>query len=33
MKAEDPGIEDMAATALGLFGIAAPAWMEGRSVL
>ena len=33
IQAQDPGIEDMAATALGLFGIATPAWMEGRSVL
>jgi predicted AlkP superfamily phosphohydrolase/phosphomutase len=33
IAAEDPGIEDMAATALGLFGVAAPAWMEGKSVL
>jgi len=30
--AEDPGIEDMAPTALELFGVAPPAWMEGRSV-
>jgi predicted AlkP superfamily phosphohydrolase/phosphomutase len=30
--AEDPGIEDMAPTALGLFGVAAPGWMEGKSV-
>jgi len=28
----DPGIEDTAHTALDLFGIAAPAYMEGRSV-
>ena len=33
IKAETPGIEDMAATALGLFGVAAPGWMEGRSVV
>jgi len=32
IDAEDPGIEDMAPTALSLFGIAAPAWMEGKSV-
>jgi predicted AlkP superfamily phosphohydrolase/phosphomutase len=32
VKAEDPGIEDMAPTALDLFGIARPAWMEGQSV-
>jgi hypothetical protein len=28
----DPGIEDMAPTALDLFGLSAPAWMDGRSV-
>lgn len=28
----DPGIEDMAATALWLFGIPRPAWMEGKPV-
>ena len=28
----DPGIEDMAPTALQMFGIAAPAWMEGRAL-
>ena len=33
MAAEDPGIEDMAPTALGLFGVPVPAWMEGKSVL
>ncbi len=33
LAAHDPGIEDMAATALGLFGVAVPAWMEGRSVV
>jgi predicted AlkP superfamily phosphohydrolase/phosphomutase len=27
---EDPGIEDMAPTALSLFGIEAPLWMEGK---
>ena len=32
VQAEDPGIEDMAATALDLFGIPSPAWMEGKSV-
>ena len=32
VQAEDPGIEDMAATALDLFGIQPPAWMEGKSV-
>lgn len=30
--AGDPGIEDMAATALDLFGVPRPAWMEGRSI-
>jgi predicted AlkP superfamily phosphohydrolase/phosphomutase len=29
----DPGIEDMAPTALSLFGVEAPAWMEGRSIV
>jgi len=33
MIAADPGIEDLAPTALSLFGIKPPAWMEGRSVL
>jgi predicted AlkP superfamily phosphohydrolase/phosphomutase len=32
VQAEDPGIEDMAPTALDLFGIQPPAWMEGKSV-
>ncbi|MCU1235945.1 MAG: type phosphodiesterase/nucleotide pyrophosphatase [Candidatus Solibacter sp.] len=31
--AEDPGIEDMAPTALKLFGIQPPPYMEGKSVL
>ena len=31
--AEDPGIEDMAPTALDLFGIQPPPYMEGKSVL
>jgi predicted AlkP superfamily phosphohydrolase/phosphomutase len=31
-QAGDPGIEDMAPTALQLFGIAAPSWMEGRAL-
>jgi predicted AlkP superfamily phosphohydrolase/phosphomutase len=30
MPAEDPGIEDLAPTALRLFGIEPPDWMEGR---
>ncbi|MEO8127786.1 MAG: alkaline phosphatase family protein, partial [Bryobacteraceae bacterium] len=33
IAAADPGIEDMAPTALDLFGIPAPAYMEGKSVL
>ncbi len=32
IEAKNPGIEDMAPTALELFGIARPAWMEGRPV-
>jgi predicted AlkP superfamily phosphohydrolase/phosphomutase len=32
LDADDPGIEDMAPTALWLFGIPPPAWMEGDSV-
>ena len=32
INATDPGIEDMAPTALDLFGIRAPAWMEGKTV-
>jgi predicted AlkP superfamily phosphohydrolase/phosphomutase len=33
IDAEDPGIEDMAPTALDLFGIAPPEYMEGKCVL
>lgn len=33
VDAEDPGIEDMAPTALSLFGIEPPGWMDGRSVI
>ena len=33
IAAADPGIEDMAPTALDLFGIPVPAYMEGKSVL
>jgi predicted AlkP superfamily phosphohydrolase/phosphomutase len=33
IDAEDPGIEDLAPTALGLFGIAAPPWMDGKTVI
>lgn len=29
----DPGIEDMAPTALSLFGVAPPPWMEGKPVI
>jgi predicted AlkP superfamily phosphohydrolase/phosphomutase len=32
IDAEDPGIEDLAPTALDLFGIATPEWMEGKPV-
>ena len=31
VQAADPGIEDLAPTALSLFGIEAPAWMEGKA--
>lgn len=33
VDAENPGIEDMAPTALGLFGIHPPGWMEGKPVI
>ena len=33
IRAEDPGLEDLAPTALGLFGLEPPAWMEGKSLL
>lgn len=33
LDAADPGIEDMAPTALRLFGIQPPDWMEGKSVI
>jgi predicted AlkP superfamily phosphohydrolase/phosphomutase len=33
ITADDPGIEDMAPTALSLFGVRTPAWMEGRPVI
>ena len=33
MTADDPGIEDLAPTALRLFGVEVPAWMEGRPVI
>ena len=32
LTAENPGIEDMAPTALNLFGVARPPWMEGAPV-
>jgi predicted AlkP superfamily phosphohydrolase/phosphomutase len=32
IDSEDPGIEDMAPTALHLFGIDPPAWMDGKPV-
>jgi predicted AlkP superfamily phosphohydrolase/phosphomutase len=32
IDADDPGIEDMAPTALELFGVGIPEWMEGRPV-
>ena len=31
--ADDPGIEDLAPTVLQLFGIAPPAWMEGKPLI
>ena len=33
ISAKDPGIEDMAPTALTLFGVTPPGWMEGKSLL
>jgi predicted AlkP superfamily phosphohydrolase/phosphomutase len=33
IDAQDPGIEDMAPTALRLFGATPPAWMDGKPVL
>jgi predicted AlkP superfamily phosphohydrolase/phosphomutase len=33
LAATDPGIEDMAPTALDLFGVQRPAWMEGQSLV
>ena len=32
MDAENPGIEDLAPTALSLFGVERPAWMEGKAL-
>ena len=33
IDAADPGIEDLAPTALNLFGVELPAWMEGKPLL
>jgi predicted AlkP superfamily phosphohydrolase/phosphomutase len=33
LDVRDPGIEDMAPTALDLFGIERPSWMEGESLV
>jgi hypothetical protein len=33
LDAENPGIEDMAPTALRLFGLEPPGWMEGKPVI
>ena len=33
MQEDDPGIEDMAPTALRLFGVDPPVWMDGKAVL
>jgi len=33
IDAADPGIEDLAPTALKLFGVEVPAWMEGKALL
>jgi predicted AlkP superfamily phosphohydrolase/phosphomutase len=33
LAAADPGIEDMAPTALRLFGVEPPPWMEGKPVI
>jgi predicted AlkP superfamily phosphohydrolase/phosphomutase len=33
IEAKDPGIEDLAPTVLGLFGVDPPAWMDGKPVL
>ena len=33
LTSDDPGLEDMAPTALRLFGIEPPVWMEGRAVV
>ena len=33
IAADDPGIEDLAPTALSLFGVEPPPWMEGKALL
>ena len=33
IEAADPGMEDLAPTALSLFGVEQPAWMEGKALL
>jgi len=33
ITAGDPGIEDLAPTALRLFGVEPPAWMEGKPIV
>lgn len=33
LQGADPGLEDLAPTALKLFGVARPAWMEGKALL
>jgi hypothetical protein len=33
IDAGDPGIEDLAPTALDLFGVATPEWTEGKPVI
>jgi hypothetical protein len=33
MTADNPGIEDLAPTALSLFGVKEPVWMEGKPVI
>jgi hypothetical protein len=33
ITAGDPGIEDLAPTALELFGVRPPGWMDGRSLI
>jgi len=33
VEARDPGIEDLAPTALSLFGLVPPVWMDGKPLL